>query len=99
EEATRWRYRDLVEGTPETQPLDFHSPYGCCYSEDTDILTRCGWKKFPALNGDDEVLTYNREKNIAEYQKPVAFFAYPYEGKMYVQHHRRLQTCVTPNHK
>ncbi len=29
EEPTRWRYRDLVEGCPETQPLDFHSPYGC----------------------------------------------------------------------
>ncbi|MBN2119410.1 MAG: GDP-mannose 4,6-dehydratase [Anaerolineales bacterium] len=29
EEATRWRYRDLVNGTSEDQPLDFHSPYGC----------------------------------------------------------------------
>ncbi len=29
EEATRWRYKYLVEGCPETQPLDFHSPYGC----------------------------------------------------------------------
>jgi len=29
EEATRWRYKDLVKGCPETQPLDFHSPYGC----------------------------------------------------------------------
>jgi CDP-paratose 2-epimerase len=29
EEATRWRYKDLIEGCPETQPLDFHSPYGC----------------------------------------------------------------------
>jgi len=29
EEKTRWRYRDLVRGCPETQPLDFHSPYGC----------------------------------------------------------------------
>ena len=28
EEATRWLYKDLVEGCPETQPLDFHSPYG-----------------------------------------------------------------------
>lgn len=28
EEATRWRYRDLIKGCPETQPLDFHSPYG-----------------------------------------------------------------------
>ena len=29
EEATRWLYRDLSQGVPETQPLDFHSPYGC----------------------------------------------------------------------
>ena len=29
EEATRWRYKDLVHGCPESQPLDFHSPYGC----------------------------------------------------------------------
>ncbi len=29
EEPTRWRYKDLAQGCPETQPLDFHSPYGC----------------------------------------------------------------------
>jgi CDP-paratose 2-epimerase len=29
EEATRYRYRDLPYGVPESQPLDFHSPYGC----------------------------------------------------------------------
>ncbi len=29
EEATRWRYKDLVNGASESQPLDFHSPYGC----------------------------------------------------------------------
>jgi CDP-paratose 2-epimerase len=28
EEATRWRYKDLVNGASESQPLDFHSPYG-----------------------------------------------------------------------
>ncbi len=28
EEPTRWRYKHLVNGCPETQPLDFHSPYG-----------------------------------------------------------------------
>lgn len=28
EEKTRWRYKDLINGCPETQPLDFHSPYG-----------------------------------------------------------------------
>lgn len=29
EEASRYRYRDLPLGVPETHPLDFHSPYGC----------------------------------------------------------------------
>ena len=29
EEATRYRYRDHPAGIAETQPLDFHSPYGC----------------------------------------------------------------------
>jgi CDP-paratose 2-epimerase len=29
EEATRWRYANLEYGCAETQPLDFHSPYGC----------------------------------------------------------------------
>jgi len=29
EEPTRWRYADLEHGCPESQPLDFHSPYGC----------------------------------------------------------------------
>jgi CDP-paratose 2-epimerase len=29
EKTTRYEYRDLALGVPESQPLDFHSPYGC----------------------------------------------------------------------
>jgi len=29
EGETGYAYRDLANGVPETQPLDFHSPYGC----------------------------------------------------------------------
>jgi CDP-paratose 2-epimerase len=29
ERSSRYEYRDLPFGVPETQPLDFHSPYGC----------------------------------------------------------------------
>jgi CDP-paratose 2-epimerase len=29
EKETRWQYTNLPHGCPETQPLDFHSPYGC----------------------------------------------------------------------
>jgi CDP-paratose 2-epimerase len=29
EKETRWEYKDLPFGCSESQPLDFHSPYGC----------------------------------------------------------------------
>ncbi len=29
ERGARWEYENLPFGAPETQPLDFHSPYGC----------------------------------------------------------------------
>jgi len=29
ERGTRWEYEGLPHGCPETQPIDFHSPYGC----------------------------------------------------------------------
>jgi CDP-paratose 2-epimerase len=29
EQGTRYAYQDFPLGIPETQPLDFHSPYGC----------------------------------------------------------------------
>ena len=29
EDASAYRYADFPAGIPETQPLDFHSPYGC----------------------------------------------------------------------
>ncbi len=29
ETPTRWQYQGLPFGCPESQPLDFHSPYGC----------------------------------------------------------------------
>jgi len=99
EEPTRYAFADMPKGVSESWPLDFHSPYGCCYSEDTDVLTRTGWKRFCELAEDDDVLTYSVERNLAEFQNPTAHFAYPYTGKMYVQKNRRLETCVTPNHK
>ncbi len=29
DKGNRWEYEDLPNGASETQPLDFHSPYGC----------------------------------------------------------------------
>jgi len=95
----RYAFADMPQGVAETWPLDFHSPYGCCFSADTDVLTRCGWRRFHELTEADEVLTYSLERRVAEFQRPTAHFAYPYSGPMYVQRNRRLQTSVTPNHK
>lgn len=88
----------IGNGVTEKQNLDFHSPYGCCYSSDTDVLTKNGWKKFFDVKKTDKVLTYNLKRKLAEYQIPIDYFEYQYSGKMYVQHNRRLETCVTPHH-
>jgi len=98
EKEKRYIYKN-IKGVNEGFPLDFHGPYGCCYSAETDILTDNGWKKFYELLPNDMVLTYNIEREVAEYQTPTRHFAYHYSGKMYVQKNRRLKTCVTPNHK
>jgi CDP-paratose 2-epimerase len=74
--ATRYELPDYPQGVGEDRPLDFHSPYGCCYSADTEVLTRRGWRRFPDLEPDDEVLTYNMARKVADYQLPTGQFAY-----------------------
>ena len=81
EHGGRYAYASLPQGVSETQQLDFHSPYGCSYSADTDILTRDGWKRFYDLSPEDEVLTYNLDRRVAEFQRPTAHFAFPYVGQ------------------
>jgi nucleoside-diphosphate-sugar epimerase len=78
------------------QPGSF---YHLCYDDQTEILTRNGWKLFKDLNEEDEVATRQLDDPRIVYAKPTARTEYVYEGPMYCLEQRRIDLCVTPNHR
>lgn len=68
-----------------------------CYDEKTEVLTNNGWKVFKNLTQDDMVLTRNKE-GYAEFQKPIDYITYKYNGEMYHYKSQNVDLCVTPNH-
>jgi len=67
-----------------------------CYSIDTEILTRDGFKHYNELSLEDEVMTLNPETKEIEYHKPSRKFKYLYKGKMY---RFGMDLLVTPDHR
>jgi hypothetical protein len=73
--------------------------HGQCYSEDTEILTENGWKRFYELVPGERVATLNPKTDELEYQVPVAYQKYWYSGKMLSIEGRRVSLLVTPDHR
>jgi len=70
-----------------------------CYDEETEVLTKNGWKKFPSINYSDKIFTLNPKTDKIEFQNPTKIFSYKYKGKMYRLKTKRVDLLVTPNHK
>jgi intein/homing endonuclease len=73
--------------------------HGNCYSEDTEILTENGWKRFYELEVGEKVATLNPQTGELEYQTPIRYYKFRYKGKMLHINGRRVDLLVTPNHK
>lgn len=69
-----------------------------CYDEQTEVLTKDGWKYFNKLKYTDKLMTLENEQNII-YQTPTDIIKYDYTGKMYKLKTRGVDLLVTPNHK
>lgn len=81
-----------------------------CYSDDTEFLTKDGWKKFEEINKDDLLATIfinnsnrkmdHRANHLGiEYQKYIDKFEGLYTGSMYNITGNHTDVLVTPNHK
>ena len=68
-----------------------------CYDDNTQVLTKEGWKPFPDVDMGDEFLTFNDDGN--RYEKPTAVVNEPYVGEMIVGESTMVDFCVTPNHR
>ena len=69
-----------------------------CYSEDTEVLTENGWKKYFEI-GEEKIATVNPQNNKIEYHLPTNRFIYDYDGEMVNIETRNTSILVTPNHK
>jgi hypothetical protein len=71
-----------------------------CFSDDTEILTNQGWKRFQDLNRNERVCTLNPETSQIEYHQPEGYVSYHYDGDMVRITNRKcdLDLMVTPHH-
>ena len=94
-----------VYGDPEEHPQKESywghvNPIGVrgCFSADTEVLTRNGWKLFPEVTAEDEFLT-RRPGGEMEYHKPAEVIRQRYLGELIGFRNSKIDLLVTPNHK
>ncbi|MFA5759438.1 MAG: hypothetical protein WC942_08815, partial [Clostridia bacterium] len=78
-----------------------------CYDEETECLTKEGWKKYNELSLADEIAAVDKDTGILKYEKPDFVYVDRYQGDML--HFKevnnsgvnssRINIKVTPNHR
>jgi DNA modification methylase len=71
--------------------------YGC-YSEDTECLTKDGWKKYDELTKEDFILQWDMNSGSLTWLHPKNIFVYPYHGNMIGLKNKHTDQLITPNH-
>ena len=94
-----------VYGDPEISPQHEYyvghvNSYGprACYSSDTEILTKDGWKFFQDIKKEDFFLTIDKNSKII-YQQASEIISQNYTGNMIQFISQNAELLVTPNHK
>ena len=70
-----------------------------CFDDETEILTREGWKLFANLTGEEDVATRTEDDRHIVFKKPKSVHVFDHEGPMYRVVNNRLDMSVTPNHR
>lgn len=71
----------------------------CCYDDQTEILTKDGFKYFKDIGIDEIVATLNPKGHNLEYQPIERKLEFSYSGKMIHFTGKQLDLMVTPKHK
>ncbi len=69
-----------------------------CYDEQTEVLTRHGWRRWPEVTGAEEFATRSPDGWI-EYQRAQRLIAEPYDGPMLRIVKAHVDLLVTPAHR
>jgi uracil-DNA glycosylase family 4 len=71
---------------------------GECYSEDTEVLTNFGWKKFYDLNGSELFHSVNPTNHQIELVKAIHQIRRSYSGYLFYYKTRSVDLLITPDH-
>lgn len=75
-------------------------PDNWCYSEDTEVLTKAGWKKFQEVDiTSDEFATRNMKTKAFEWQVANGINLSEYDGEMVALQSRTIDCLVNPPHR
>lgn len=78
----------------------WHLQDGACYSADTEVLTRRGWRRFDDVTPEDEFMTRKIGTGNAEWQKAFYFHDQDWTGREVMHFRSRtVDLLVTPNHR
>jgi len=83
----------------ESTKIDYLEGNHECFSEDTQILTKDGWKYYYEVDDNTEIGTFNKKTKEIEFQKFIEAQIYNYEGEMYEIKALSTDLLVTPNHR
>jgi thymidylate synthase (FAD) len=74
--------------------------YGC-YSADTLVMTAAGWKAWPDVAQDDQLLAVNIETGEGHFERPKALYSQPLRSGdfLYSMSSQRLDQLVTHDHR
>ena len=58
---------------------------GSCHDDQTEVLTKKGWKLFKDITYEDELASVNPEDGVLIFEKPTNILTYDYSGEMIVK--------------
>lgn len=68
-----------------------------CYDEQTEVLTKNGWKFFKDVKISDKIASL-KDGYFLNYSFPTEIMSYKYSGEMYYLNTRGVNLLITPNH-
>lgn len=104
----RWRNRRfdgdaaLYDTMEAWRKQDKHLYEWECFDEETEVLTRDGWKFWRNASQKDLFASVNLDSDCLEYQAPTKLIARPFKGEMIQiggEKRSRVDLLVTPEHR
>lgn len=100
DEAHKWYYKEYTDYTSANA---FDSIMKTIYpywsiSEDTEVLSRKGWKHHWELTEDDELLSFDKDTELTYWDKVQYVNVYDYDGEAVHMYDKGRDFICTPNH-